>query len=702
MRVSLQIDGDASGAAKAASDASGAVTDLGKQTDAISHAIEDGFKNSIEALEALKNKSQAAGAANDNTAGSALGLAGKLSQVAGAALGADNALAKGASGAVNFAKGVGDAVRAVGTFNVIGAVLGLAVTAASTFYGVINSGSGAASKALDEQARQVGIVRDAYSDAAKTAGEFLTQSKNVTLFQAQQNLISLKAEQLKQVTPLVAGNSFQPQIPQAFGGEAAGGFDFANAAKDIGPFQKAVGDLFTSIGLGAPELANAAENIRPFQKAIDDLHTSIALGTPDFAAYQDAIAAVGRAAQGANPALAAQAAELLNNAQKAADASNAVKKQEAMLAQLSGTATDAQKKLLGISTATDTGAGSFDRLSRAMDRQSAAQAAEAQTAGLSAGAIARLRAEVILGEAANQSGAGGAAKYAAEIKGIADRAGEAAQKLALARLQSDAAFNRDQIGRTAIDASVADQLRGAVGNNADLNGTEASAIRLNETMKELKGTTQEVATGAFRDFRTELQNGTNVWEAFGKAGVNALNRIIDKLADKAFDKLITGAIGSFLGVGGTGTVANGGIVLGGAGGPGVFAAAGGGSFGPGWGVVGEQGPEIIKVHAGGVTVYPHQVSKPYLPGFADGGSLSPWGNVSRLPRGGQDNQASGSPMQLQVSVGVTVDENGNLKAYVKNVSTQAATDGISDFVGSQAFGHHVANAVVSGKSDGLI
>src|SRR4051794_21934395 len=119
MRVALQIDGDASGAVKAASDTSGAVTDLGKLSEATSHAIEEGFKNAVDAIDKLKNssqavnqaaqdaaramadigkpidpnaeglkvwadalenlkkKSQGAGAANDNAAESALGLAGK-------------------------------------------------------------------------------------------------------------------------------------------------------------------------------------------------------------------------------------------------------------------------------------------------------------------------------------------------------------------------------------------------------------------------------------------------------------------------------------------------------------------------------------------------------------------------------------------------------------------------------------------------
>jgi hypothetical protein len=677
MRVALQIDGDAKGAEQAAQDTSRAITDLGKQTDAISQAIEAGFKGAVSSLEGLKNASQGAGAANDNNANSALGLAGKLSQVATQATGADSALSKGATGAVNFAKGIGDAVRAVGTFNVIGAVLSLAITAASTFYGVINSGGTEAAKRLDEQSRLIGVVRDAYKDAAKSAGEFYTQSKNITLLQAQQNLIGLQADLAKKAPTFAAGATGSTYAaPAAFGGEASIGFDLENATK----------------------------NISPFQKALDDLHTSIAQGAPAFAAYREEIAKIGIAAQGTNPQLAAQAAELLKNSQEVGDLANAVKKTEALIAVLNNTASDEQKKMVGVATATAQTANEFERLTKSMSRQAAAQEAEAQAAGKSVGEIARLRAEFILTEAAQQSGAGTAAKYADQIKAIAARFGEASQNAALFKLQSSTAFDLGQLGRGSVDATVADRLRGVFGDNVDgqLNSATAGAIRFNEQMRELKITTQDVATGAFRDLRTEIAAGTGVWEAFGKAGVNALNKIIDKLADKAFDTIISGAFGSALGIGGTGTVANGGIVLGGPNGPGTFAAAAGGTFGPGWGVVGEEGPEIMQVHNGGVTVYPHQVSRPYLPGFAEGGSLSPWGNVSRFPKGGQDNnQAAGAPQGLKVSVGVTVDDDGKLQAYVKNVSAQTTSDGLSGYIASPDFITHVANASNTAKAYGM-
>ncbi|WP_448043818.1 phage tail length tape measure family protein [Bradyrhizobium liaoningense] len=155
-----------------------------------------------------------------------------------------------------------------------------------------------------------------------------------------------------------------------------------------------------------------------------------------------------------------------------------------------------------------------------------------------------------------------------------------------------------------------------------------------------------VNRGFFVEFGQQIRSGASAWDAFKDAGLNALGKLSDKLMQMAADNLfasafggsssggLAGAIGSLFGVGGTGTVANGGIVLGGASGPGVFAAANGGTFGPGWGVVGERGPELINVHKGGVTVVPNHVSKPFLPGFADGGTMSPNGMVSRLAAAG--------------------------------------------------------------------
>lgn len=168
----------------------------------------------------------------------------------------------------------------------------------------------------------------------------------------------------------------------------------------------------------------------------------------------------------------------------------------------------------------------------------------------------------------------------------------------------------------------------------------------------------------FVEIGQQIRNGASAWDAFKDAGLNALGKLSDKLMQMAADNLfasafggsssgggISGFIGSLFGVGGSGTVANGGIVLGGPSGPGVFAAANGGTFGPGWGVVGERGPELINVHKGGVTVVPNHISKPFLPGFADGGTMSPNGMVSRLAAAAGGGPSVVMQDNRQISIG---------------------------------------------------
>jgi hypothetical protein len=169
---------------------------------------------------------------------------------------------------------------------------------------------------------------------------------------------------------------------------------------------------------------------------------------------------------------------------------------------------------------------------------------------------------------------------------------------------------------------------------------EAGSVRTQ--LDQFAVTSFTAVTPALRDMLLGTTSLADGFKNLGMTIVNALTdaiikiTIIKPLIDALQSSIGSSGLGGLLGIGGTGTVANGGIVLGGPAGPGVFAAANGGTFGPGWGVVGEQGPELIKVHGGAVTVIPNHISRPYLPGFAQGGMLNAGGNVSRLPFG-QDN-----------------------------------------------------------------
>jgi len=74
-------------------------------------------------------------------------------------------------------------------------------------------------------------------------------------------------------------------------------------------------------------------------------------------------------------------------------------------------------------------------------------------------------------------------------------------------------------------------------------------------------------------------------------------------------------------------------------------------------------------------------------------------NLARLHRGYADGglvgaAASGgaSTGTLKVDVGVSVDGDGNLTAYVKKVSMQSAADTLGSYVSSPQFVDHVGDA----------
>ena len=71
-----------------------------------------------------------------------------------------------------------------------------------------------------------------------------------------------------------------------------------------------------------------------------------------------------------------------------------------------------------------------------------------------------------------------------------------------------------------------------------------------------------------------------------------------------------------------------------------------------------------------------------------------WGSQSQPS--GQQSGASNAPPHIHVTaeVGVSVDNNGQLQGYVKNVSAQT----VGEFAGSTAFITHVAAASKAAKS----
>lgn len=200
--------------------------------------------------------------------------------------------------------------------------------------------------------------------------------------------------------------------------------------------------------------------------------------------------------------------------------------------------------------------------------------------------------------------------------------------------------------------------------------------RAKDSVEQLRLTHDTFQSG-FVDFGQQIRNGANAWDAFRTAGTNALGKIADKLMSMAADQLWTSAFG------GATSAASGGLFGGLFSGIGkLFAAADGGTFGPGWGIVGERGPELINVHSRGVTVVPNHISKPFLPGFAEGGMLSQVGNVTRLPFGQNNAPIS---VSMPISVHASGSEPGDIAKAVRG------------YVNSSDFDAKVVSAVTSAR-----
>lgn len=62
---------------------------------------------------------------------------------------------------------------------------------------------------------------------------------------------------------------------------------------------------------------------------------------------------------------------------------------------------------------------------------------------------------------------------------------------------------------------------------------------------------RDVSSGFFQDMRNGLQEGKGLWESFGDAVKNVLNKILDAMLDSGINNLMSGLFGSPTGVGGS-------------------------------------------------------------------------------------------------------------------------------------------------------
>ncbi|MGL3104854.1 hypothetical protein [Bradyrhizobium sp. BR 1432] len=147
-----------------------------------------------------------------------------------------------------------------------------------------------------------------------------------------------------------------------------------------------------------------------------------------------------------------------------------------------------------------------------------------------------------------------------------------------------------------------------------LNSAEAAQMRMNNALREFSNEARQDITEFATDLTHAMQAGNSFWSSFQQAGVNALNKIADKLMSMAVDSLWSKA---FVGTTGSGFL---GLLGLGSSSPtwssGLGAGTGGLSFpmfadGPdnapgGWSIVGEKGPQLRYIEKGS-KIYPNGV-----------------------------------------------------------------------------------------------
>lgn len=272
---------------------------------------------------------------------------------------------------------------------------------------------------------------------------------------------------------------------------------------------------------------------------------------------------------------------------------------------------DASTKIPG--KAKDT-ANAYDRATESITKHTARLEADAETAGKGEAAQAELRAEYQLTAAAQQAGIPITDKVRNQIQDLAQDAGLAAEELAKAKVASDIQFGSKSAFLTPQDLAIAQQLRKIYGDDvpAAMQSSEAAALRFNATIKQLGDLGQQINSAFLVDFTQQIRNGASAMDALKSAGLNALGKISDKLAQMAADQLWASAFGGsggggLLGLLGfpTGAVnANGSIAgavgptsVGGA--PLVGAFASGTDSAPGGlSLIGENGPELLNIPRG--------------------------------------------------------------------------------------------------------
>ncbi|CUX41728.1 Prophage tail length tape measure protein [Agrobacterium deltaense Zutra 3/1] len=339
-----------------------------------------------------------------------------------------------------------------------------------------------------------------------------------------------------------------------------------------------------------------------------------------------------------------------------------------------------EKELKAAARSATSAANAYRDLIKTADDRVAQMKLEAELAGQTGVAAEALRFKLDLLQQSEEKGRSLSSKQVEAINSRVEAFKKYAEAAASAKLKADLLFEREQLGRSSMDQQIAGALRSS-GLPVDFDSYEAGLIRTNYQLQYARDLAGEF-TSTFFD---GLRQGESVWDAFGNAGVKALQRIADTLMNDVLNSMFSvssassgsggglfsgllGGLGSLFG-GGTGAFpsapgglyAKGGTFLDGISGysnhvvnkPTLFA------FAKGTGLMGEAGPEAI------------------MPLTRDAsGRLGVSADVSPLmsPKQAAASSATAQRIELAIKLGLSVDESGNIIPIVKQIVAEDAPE----------------------------
>lgn len=291
-----------------------------------------------------------------------------------------------------------------------------------------------------------------------------------------------------------------------------------------------------------------------------------------------------------------------------------------------------------------TGGGGKDQLETEIDRLNkhiATTNADTEAVNQSAAAQAGLRAEATLYAAAERAGKTDLEQYADQFFALREKVEAATQALNKAKIASDIKFGRDTALLSQEDVAIAQQLKSIYPDVATaLNSVEAAGIRTNNAMKGLSSAIETNLTTGLTDIVSGTKSVSQGFSDMGLAVVKAIEQMIIKLyVVTPLMQALQAALGVF-------GPAIGPTSINGA--PLPKFASGTDSAPGGWSIVGENGPELMKVPAG-ARILPNGVA----PSSGGGGTQV---NVNVMNYGNDNvsvsqKQNSGGGLDLEVLIG---------------------------------------------------